>query len=142
MNFERLLLTKNSEFYRFSRDYVDIAYLLIFDSFSKANSSFGEQFFDSDFEPRDNHIIVKVGLLRNLNENEKNEINSFVDGLLSFKPSVDYVIDFFKVPEELEFDYPTDEGFVELIEKINKMFDLNREIVVHNIDSFNNILQK
>lgn len=141
MEFERLLLTKNSEFYRFSQNYGDVAYVLILDSFSKAPSNFGEQFFEEGFEPRENFLIVKIALLREIDGKEKNELTSFVESLLSFKPSIDYVIDFFEISEELEFDYPKENGFIELVEKINSTFNLNHEIKVNNIDSFNNIVQ-
>ena len=143
MDFERLLLTKNCEFYRFSRDYDDVAYLLIIDTFSKATVSFGKQFFDDDFEPRENQIIVKVFGIKDkgISETDREELNSFVESLLSFKPSIDYVVEFEEVSKELEFDYPSKDGFIELIEKIDKLIDAKYQVKVKNVDSFNNLLQ-
>ena len=139
MNFERLILTKDYEFYRFSQDYSDVAYLLLTDNFKKASSNFGEAFFDYDFSPNDNWITVQCATRKNLDEPEQQEILSFVEGLLSFKPSIDYLVDFFYLSNDLEFNYPSEAGFVELTEKINLIF--NSAIKIHVGSSFNNIIQ-
>ena len=139
MKFERLILTKDYEFYRFSQDYSDVAYLLLTDNFKKASSNFGEAFFDDDFSPNDNWITVQCATRKDLDEPEQQEILSFVEGLLSFKPSIDYLVDFFYLSTDLEFNYPSEAGFVELTEKINLIF--NSAIKIHVGSSFNNIIQ-
>lgn len=139
MNFERLILTKDYEFYRFSQDYSDVAYLLLTDNFKKAPISFGESFFDDDFSPNDNWITVQCATRKALDEHDQQEILSFVEGLLSFKPSIDYIVDFFYLSNDLEFNYPSEAGFVELTEKVNLIF--NSAIKIHVGSSFNNLIQ-
>lgn len=139
MNFERLILTKGYEFYRFSQNYNELAYLLLTDNFKKAPNNFGEAFFDDDFNPSDNWIKVQCATRKALDEHERQEILSFVDGLLNFKPSIDYMVDFFDLAKDLEFNYPTEVGFVELTEKINIIF--NSDIKIQFGSSFNNIIQ-
>lgn len=124
MNFERLILTKDYEFYRFSQDYSDVAYLLLTDNFKKAPNNFGETFFDDDFSPNNNNwITVQCATRKDLDEHERQEILSFVEGLLSFKPSIDYMMDFFYLSNDLEFNYLSAAGFVELTERINLIFN-------------------
>lgn len=140
MDFERLFITKKSEFFRFSEKGNDMGYLLLYDTFSKAPDRFGEQFFEDDFEPNENHIVVQYAHRSDLTDIHREAALSFVEGLLSFKPNIDYVVDFFYAEQDLEFDYPTNRGFVELIEKINRLFNTN--IVINDFQSFNNILQQ
>ncbi|KMT60198.1 hypothetical protein X560_1124 [Listeria fleischmannii 1991] len=117
-----------------------MGYLLLFDTFSKASDKFGTPFFEDDFEPNENHIVIQYAYRSDLTDMDREFILSFVEGLLSFKPSIDYVVDFFYVEQDLEFDYPTNSGFVELVEKINRLF--NRNIMINDFQSFNNILQQ
>ncbi|MBC1339623.1 hypothetical protein [Listeria innocua] len=140
MEFERLFLTPKYEFYRFSLNYDDVAYLLITDNFNPAPPEFGTPFFDNTFEPNENQISVQCGVLRKLSENEDNYLQSFIEGLLGFKPSIDYSIDYFKIKRELEFDYPTEKGFKELLAQINTLFSSN--VIINDFSSFNNIIQK
>lgn len=139
MDFERLVLTKKEEFFRFSMNFEVIAYLLLEDTFSKTDKKFGELFFEDDFIPEENHILVKIGTMKTLENNEREFLLSFADGLLRFKPSVDYVVDFFDIKEEIFFDYPKDKGFFELIQKINSNFNSN--ISIANVQSFNDLIQ-
>jgi|GEM_PF-3292514 hypothetical protein len=141
MDFERLFLTSNSEFYRFSLDYEDVAYLLFFDTFSKADKDFGKRFCDEDYETRQNYILVKVGLRRELEDEEREQILSFVEGMLGFKPDVDYFVDFIEVAKDIEFDYPTDSGFFELVAKVNDIFGLDNSVEISDALSFNHIIQ-
>lgn len=139
MRFERLFLTKSSEFYHFTIDYDTIAYLLILDTFSKAPKSFGDQFYDEEFEPNDNWIIVKCAVLKELTEEERAYVLSFLESLLGFKASIDYVVDFFPITKEIEFDYPKDQGFFDLIQQVNQMFDTG--ITIKEPSSFNHLIQ-
>lgn len=109
------------------------------DNFKKAPNNFGEAFFDDDFSPNDNWITVQCATRKDLDEHDRQEILSFAEGLLSFKPSIDYMVDFFYVTEDFEFNYPSEAGFVELTEKINLLF--NSAIKIHVGSSFNNIIQ-
>lgn len=117
-----------------------MGYLLLFDTFSKAPDAFGEQFFEDDFEANENHIIVQYACRSDLTDMHREFVLSFVESLLSFKPSIDYVVDFFYIKQDLEFDYPTNKGFAELVEKINMLFNTN--IIINDFQSFNNILQQ
>lgn len=117
-----------------------MGYLLLFDTFSKASDKFGTLFLEDNFEPNENHIVVQYAYRSDLTDMDREFILSFVEGLLSFKPSIDYVVDFFYVEQDLEFDHPTNRGFVELVEKINRLF--NRNIMINDFQSFNNILQQ
>ncbi|EUJ25198.1 hypothetical protein [Listeria cornellensis] len=140
MDFERLLLTDSSELFKFSIDFEDVAYLLLIDTFSKAPKGFGEKIMDDDFVPNSNHIIVKCGLRRELSAEERDFILSFAESILSFKPSIDYMIDFFYVDTELESDYPEEQGVLDLVDVVNKVF--KSDIVIKNASSMNNIMQK
>jgi hypothetical protein len=140
LDFERLFITKESEFFRFSEEGNDMGYLLLFDTFSKASDKFGTLFLEDNFEPNENHIVVQYAYRSDLTDMDREFILSFVEGLLSFKLSIDYVVDFFYVEQDLEFDHPTNRGFVELVEKINRLF--NRNIMINDFQSFNNILQQ
>lgn len=82
---------------------------------------------------------MKIGTTRTLESNEREFLLSFVDGLLRFKPSINYVVDFFEIKEEIFFGYPKDKGFFELIQKINSNFNSN--ISITNVQSFNNLTQ-
>lgn len=53
MDFKRLILTSNNEFYRFSKNYNDLAYVLLTDNFKKAPNSFGKNLYD-DFMSSEN----------------------------------------------------------------------------------------
>ncbi|AQY51793.1 hypothetical protein PWEIH_00885 [Listeria weihenstephanensis FSL R9-0317] len=140
MDFERFLLTDTSEFFKFSIEFEDIAYLLLVDTFAKAEKSFGERIFEDDFVPNDNHILVKCGIRRELTIKEREYILSFVEGLLSFKPSIDYLVDFFDVDVDLESGYPEGDGIIDLVERINELFESN--IVIKDASTINNIIQK
>lgn len=139
MKFDRLILTTKHEVYRFNRNDNTIAYLLLEDAFSQADESFGRLFLDNEFIPRENQILVKVASTRELETEERDFLLSFIDGMLSFKPSIDYVVDFFELAEEIVFDYPIDRGFLDLIEKINLAF--NSTITIKHIETFNYLIQ-
>uniref|UniRef100_UPI00403F9A1B hypothetical protein n=1 Tax=Candidatus Enterococcus willemsii TaxID=1857215 RepID=UPI00403F9A1B len=143
MQFDRLILTKEVEFYQFSyreRPYEIVAYLLLQDAFKPASKEFGWQFYDYDFEPNDNQIFVKIGTLHELSDVEREYLLSFTDGLLRFKPSINYVVDFFKMDFDIECDYPKDEGFLEFVDKINSIFKTT--IALTNVQSINNLVQE
>ncbi|MBC6308928.1 hypothetical protein HCJ66_05115 [Listeria sp. FSL L7-1582] len=140
MDFERLLLTDRIELFKFSIDFNDVAYLLLIDTFSKAPKSFGEKILEDDFIPNNNHIIVKCGTRRELSLGEREYILSFVESLLSLKPSIDYLVDFFYVDADLEAEYPENDGVFDLVDKINDLFKTN--IVIKNASSINHIMQK
>lgn len=140
MDFQRLLLTKDCELFRFSAGIESIAYLLFVDTFSPAPKSFGEAFFDVDFIPNDNRILVQCAILRKLTTLEREEILSFAEKLLSLKPSIDYMVDFFHAEADLESDYPEGDGVFDLVNKANELFKAN--IVMKDTSSINNIVQK
>ncbi|MBC1458818.1 hypothetical protein [Listeria newyorkensis] len=140
MDFERLLLTDSSELFKFSIEFDDVAYLLLIDTFSKAPKSFGEKILDDDFIPNSNHIVAKCGMRRELSTEERESILSFAESMLSFKPSIDYTIDFFYVDKELESGYPEGQGVIDLVDVVNTVF--KTEIVIKNPSSINNIIQK
>ncbi|MBC1911461.1 hypothetical protein HCJ70_02835 [Listeria booriae] len=120
MDFQRLLLTKDCELFRFSAGLESIAYLL--------------------FIPNDNHILVQCAILRELTTLEREEILSFAEKLLSSKPSIDYMVDFFHAEADLESDYPEGDGVFDLVNKTNELFKSN--IVIKDTSSINNLIQK
>ncbi|MBC2174655.1 hypothetical protein [Listeria booriae] len=140
MGFQRLLLTKDCELFRFSAGIESIAYLLFVDTFSPAPKSFGEAMFENDFIPNDNHILVQCAILRELTTLEREEILSFAEKLLSSKPSIDYMVDFFYAEADLESDYPEGDGVFDLVNKTNELFKSN--IVIKDTSSINNLIQK
>ncbi|MBP1042444.1 hypothetical protein I6N95_15605 [Vagococcus sp. BWB3-3] len=97
------------------------------------------EIFDDEFEPNDNHIRVIFGLLRDITEEERAFLLSFMESLLSFKPSIDYRVEYVEVANELEFDYPEEKGFVQLVNQVNSLFDVTIQITDYS--SFNNLIQ-
>ncbi|EOT25877.1 hypothetical protein [Enterococcus saccharolyticus] len=97
MYFERLLLTNKYEIYRFSREIEVITYLVFEDTFSKAGQAFGDAIYDQDFEANNNQIVVRCATLADFTEKDREEILSFCESMLSFKPSIDYCVDFFLI---------------------------------------------
>ena len=53
MDFKRLILTSKNEFYRFSKNYNDLAYVLLTDNLKKTPNSFGKNLYD-DFMSSEN----------------------------------------------------------------------------------------
>ncbi len=140
MYFERLLLTNKYEIYRFSREIEVITYLVFEDTFSKAGQAFGDAIYEQDFEANDNQIVVRCATLADFTEKDREEILSFCESMLSFKPSIDYCVDFFPIEHEITFNYPYDAGFAEMIAQFNKLFGMT--MTVENYGSFNNLIQK
>ncbi|KRK73105.1 hypothetical protein FD30_GL000852 [Levilactobacillus namurensis DSM 19117] len=140
MKFSRYFITEQNEFYIFTKGLEDVVYLLITDTFSKADKSFGLKFFDTDFEPNDNHIKVQAATFRDLTDEEDAFINNFVEGLFSFKPSIDIFIDYLRIEDELSFDYPTDSGFEDMVKKINLIF--KSSVIMKEPRTMNNLIQK
>ena len=64
MDFKRLILTSKNEFYRFSKNYNDLAYVLLTDNFKKAPNSFGKNLYD-DFMSSENWMLFSVLLGKN-----------------------------------------------------------------------------
>lgn len=140
MEFQRWLLTEKYEIYNFTHGIDSIAYLLFEDTFEKANKEFGEKIFDNDFEANSNQIIIKCATLAGFTEENRQEILSFCDKIIGFKPSIDYLVDFSPIQKEVEFNYPYEDGFKEMIHQLNAIFKIN--IVVNDLLSFNNLIQK
>lgn len=124
--FERLFLTNKYEFFRFSKNYDDLAYMLLTHNF----------LLDEDI----NTYTVKIAIRQQLSDDEEQYLLSFVNGLLTFKPNIEYVSDFLSVKKDIEFDYPEDEGFVSLIKQVENVFDV--DIDIKNISTFNEHIQK
>lgn len=78
--------------------------------------------------------------MHELSDVEREYLLAFTDGLLRFKPSINYVVDFFKMDFDIECDYPKDEGFLELVDKINSIFKTT--IALTNVQSINNLVQE
>lgn len=140
MEFQRWLLTNKVEIYHFTKDTDSIAYLMFEGTFSKARQEFGDSIFDDDFEPKNNHFIIKCATLKGFTDVDRKEILSFCDKILGFKPSIDYLVDFFSIEKEIEFSYPQDFGFKEMINQFNKTFQIN--IVLSDYQSFNTLVQR
>ena len=65
MDFKRLILTSKNEFYRFSKNYNDLAQVLLTGNFKKAPKSFGKDLYDDDFMSSENWILFSVLLGKN-----------------------------------------------------------------------------
>lgn len=140
MNFSRYFLTEKHEFYRFDEDSETIAYFLITDTKNRTPESYGKALFDDSFESSDNFFSVKVGVLDDLTEKQKEWILSFAESLLSYKYDIDYSVDFFDLNCDFEVDYPYRSWLTDLIENINNQF--GSDIQVENTKSFRNLIQK
>ena len=140
MNFSRYYLTEKHEFYRFDEDSETIAYFLITDTKNRTPKSYGKAIFDDSFEPLDNYFSVKVGVLDDLTEKQKEWILSFAESLLSYKYDIDYSVDFFDLNCDFVVDYPYGSWLTDLIEMINNQF--GSDIQVKNMQSFMNLIQK
>lgn len=140
MNFSRYFLTEKHEFYRFDEDSETISYFLITDTKNRTPESYGKAIFDDSFEPSDNYFSVKVGVLDDLTEKQKEWILSFAESLLSYKYDIDYSVDFFDLNCDFEVDYPSGSWLTEFIEMVNDQF--GSDIQVKNMQSFMNLIQK
>ena len=140
MNFSRYFLTEKHEFYRFDEDSETIVYFLITDTKNRTPESYGKALFDDSFEPSDNDFSVKVGVLDDLTEKQREWILSFAESLLSYKYDIDYSVDFFELNCDFEVDYPYGSWLTDLIEMLNNQF--GSDIQVKNMQSFMNLIQK
>lgn len=113
---------------------------LITDTKNRTPESYGKAIFDDSFEPSDNYFSVKVGVLDDLTEKQKEWILSFAESLLSYKYDIDYSVDFFDLNCDFEVDYPSGSWLTEFIEMVNDQFESG--IQVENTQSFMNLIQK
>lgn len=140
MNFSRYFLTEKHEFYRFAEDSETIAYFLITDTKNRSPESYGKAIFDVYFEPSDNYFSVKVGVLDDLTEKQREWILSFAEGLFSYKYDIDYSVDFFELKRDFEVDYPSGSWLTEFIEMVNDQF--GSDIQIEDTKSFIHLIQK
>ncbi|MES9680496.1 hypothetical protein, partial [Bacillus safensis] len=90
-------------------------------------------------ETAENFFEVKIAICRELVEEEKQKITGFIEDLLSYKPDIDYSIQFFSLDEELNISYSNEEELADFLTYINKMFDTN---ITFKFSSINKLIQK
>ncbi|MEC0922739.1 hypothetical protein AAYR27_10920 [Bacillus safensis] len=139
MNFERLFLTEKNEFYRVALDFEDIAFIMVTDTLDQTPKEYLRSIMDEDGETAENFFEVKIAICRELVEEEKQKITGFIEDLLSYKPDIDYSIQFFSLDEELNISYSNEEELADFLTYINKMFDTN---ITFKFSSINKLIQK
>lgn len=97
LDFKRILLTDKYEVLQFPSYGDEIGYIVIEDMFRQQTKEEFESFLgivDNSFEAADNFILVKVGVIRDLEENEQENINRLIDRLLGYLPDNYYFVDY------------------------------------------------
>ncbi|WP_017470601.1 hypothetical protein [Amphibacillus jilinensis] len=139
MNFERLILTESNEFYRVSFDYKSLAYIMMVDTLKPTPKAYMQAVMNEDEEPADNFIDVRVGTCKKLSEDERSKIRIFVDNLISYKPNLDYSIEFFDLKEDVYIGQATEQELHKFLSEINDAFNTS---ISFSFSTINNLIQK
>ncbi|RJS58969.1 hypothetical protein [Bacillus sp. PK3_68] len=154
LTFQRLIASKDFEFYRvITPDFDDVGYLIFYDTHRKTvlsdNTVLSESgMSEEEFEDyaRANHIAVLFFSYFETHhekyDSEFRQILNFVDGMLDYKPDTTYFMDVYTIDKELEFGYPNE--FEKVSEFASYLVErANKEITVPKIsrNSFKHLTQ-
>lgn len=136
VDFYRLYLSRDVEFYMISNEEDDLCYVLLNDLHRESQYSDFENIDKNFFEPAKNHISVTKIDVADIDDAVNNQIYHFIDGLLQYKPDCDYFVREREANCKLVFDFPDD--MESIIDFINENFDLK---LTKKSSHFNNLFQ-
>lgn len=149
LDFKRILLTDKYEVLQFPSYGDEIGYIVIEDMFRQQTKEEFESFLgivDNSFEAADNFILVKVGVIRDLEENEQENINRLIDRLLGYLPDNYYFVDYLHIDSVIEFtendveNLTMDEIMQKMVKQLNLLFRC--DIQLSDPRTFNHLIQR
>ncbi|UTR15803.1 hypothetical protein MM221_04280 [Salipaludibacillus sp. LMS25] len=139
MNFERLFITESNEFYRVALDYKDLAYIMVTDTLKPTPREYLLSIMDEDGESAENFLNVKIAMCSELSQKERTKLRGFLEDLFSYKPDLDYSVEFFLLDEEMDIRSSNEEELAAFLAQVNRVFGTN---VSFQFSSTNKLIQK